>query len=148
MAARKRDLSKEEDGWEPRFGARVKGARERLGLSQKGLTRLLGLSDNSRIQVSRWERGQKPGAANLTKLADALDTTVHDLTKGIWPTAAVEVVELRVDDLSDRLAELEDAVGHRTKGRGREAARELERLQKSQRPAGKPRATRNRQVSG
>jgi transcriptional regulator with XRE-family HTH domain len=148
MPPRKRDLSKEKKGWEPRFGERVQRRRKELGMNRTEFGSRLGLAKGSRAQTIRWEEGQKPSAANLGKLAEVLDTTVYDLTKGIWPTVPIEVVELRVDDLSDRLAELEDAVGHQTKGRGRQVARELEALQKSTRPAHRPRATRNRQADG
>jgi transcriptional regulator with XRE-family HTH domain len=57
-------------------GARIRAARDRRGLSQSALARLLPGPVEGR-DISRWERGKNmPSWTNLRALADALEVTV------------------------------------------------------------------------
>jgi len=58
------------------IGARIRAARQALGLSQVALAELLEVPQG---QVSQWETGREPGAVYLRRLADALGTTIDEL---------------------------------------------------------------------
>jgi transcriptional regulator with XRE-family HTH domain len=62
------------------FAERLKDLRKKKGLSQNQLAELINVHF---AQVSRYERGEtKPNAEAMTKLAQALDTTVDYLMNG------------------------------------------------------------------
>ncbi|MGI6695063.1 MAG: AAA family ATPase [Christensenellales bacterium] len=61
------------------FGNRLLSLREKLGLSQGQLGKLIGVSNKS---ISKWETGAaKPGVDTLSKLALALQVSVNELVK-------------------------------------------------------------------
>lgn len=61
------------------FAERVKQKRKELGLSQKELGKLAGLSH---VTVSKWESGSEPKAENLYDLAKALSCSANWLLYG------------------------------------------------------------------
>ena len=56
--------------------ARIKGARERAGVTQTQLSDKLGIDQR---QISRWETSRVPDVITLMQIARALDTTVSYL---------------------------------------------------------------------
>ena len=62
------------------FATRLKTLRKKRGLSQAQVAEMMGVHF---AQVSRYERGEtKPNSEAMTKLAQALDTTVDFLVSG------------------------------------------------------------------
>jgi transcriptional regulator with XRE-family HTH domain len=63
------------------FGARIRAARTKRGLSQEALAEIAGLH---RTYVGTVERGERnPALINVLRLADALDTDPSILVKGL-----------------------------------------------------------------
>jgi ribosome-binding protein aMBF1 (putative translation factor) len=66
----------EQETFREGVGRRIRAARERAGLSQNELARLLPGAPAA-SQVSRWERGEAmPSPENLQALARALDVSI------------------------------------------------------------------------
>ena len=78
------------------FGANLKKARKRCGLTQRQLANLVGAKHNS---VSNWETGQnEPDTETIRKLCDTLSITANDLF-GADPTVtppAISRDELKI----------------------------------------------------
>ena len=67
------------------FGARVRAARERLGLSQEALAHNAGIE---RSYVAQIEAGRRnPALENICKLAKALGVDAADLVRGLQARA-------------------------------------------------------------
>lgn len=64
-----------------KVGENLRNLREKKGLSQAALARLIG---TQRQRVTEWETGTKvPSLESLVKLAEALDTSTNSLVKGV-----------------------------------------------------------------
>ena len=73
----------EPDGDDPRpkFGANLKAARERAGITQEALGHR---ADFHPTEVNRIERGRRnPGLLTIVKLAEALDIPASELLTGL-----------------------------------------------------------------
>lgn len=68
------------------FGARMKAARERLGMTQRELATA---TDIDAMQISRWERGPRTpqNQDELIRLAETLGVTIDHLVRGTAPTS-------------------------------------------------------------
>lgn len=73
------------------FGSRLLSLRERLGISQAELGKLIGVTNKS---VSKWETGSaKPGVSTIFKLALALQVSVDELLQeNVSPPAISKIV--------------------------------------------------------
>lgn len=80
---RKKEMTPEQKQKAREVGARIRTAREQKGYTQKQLSITVGLSDGAAAQ---WETGRViPSLKNLTKIAQALDTTSEYLFAGDAP---------------------------------------------------------------
>lgn len=67
-----------------RFGQRIRGKRTELGLSQEAFADKCGLD---RTYISGIERGKRNvSLLNIKVIANALGTSVSELTQGLSPT--------------------------------------------------------------
>ena len=86
------------------FGGRLRGARERRGLTQSQFAELVGLYPS---QISNYENGEKvPEGETMVMLADALEVSLDELARGV---AAAEPEDVRDVRLRASVRELEDA---------------------------------------
>lgn len=87
------------------FGANLKKARKRCGLTQRQLANLVGAKHNS---VSNWETGQnEPDTETIRKLCDTLSITANDLF-GADPTVTPPAISR--DELKIALFEGDDKI--------------------------------------
>ena len=87
------------------FGANLKKARKRCGLTQRQLAELIGAKHNS---VSNWETGQnEPDTQTICKLCDTLSITANDL---FGATSSVASQSISRDELKFALFDGEDQV--------------------------------------
>lgn len=81
------------------LGAKILNRRKELNITQKQLSKIVGVSH---VTVSQWEKEETaPRGANLMKLADALGVTPESLLEG----GAVNVRKLLIDPTSSCLGE-------------------------------------------
>lgn len=66
------------------FASRLRKSRERRGLSQDALARVVEVSKNT---VARWEGGAVPSGVTIVRLADELGVSVRWLLTGTNETA-------------------------------------------------------------
>lgn len=81
----------------------IRVARTRKGLTQRELADRVGVSQE---QIHRWETGRlTPRLEAATKIADALDVTLDDLTGRTSPPRPARDVQVLVDELQESLQE-------------------------------------------
>lgn len=92
-----------------RIGELVRRQRKALDLNQQDLGEMFGINQSS---VAKWERGAKPAASHLPKIAKFLDLPLeavlaiyHEAPEASF-TEAVEEIRLTVASLDRRMAEL------------------------------------------
>ena len=67
---------------EKEFGSHLRSLREKKGLSQFQLGKLVGVSDKA---VSKWENGYaKPKSSVLLRLSEVLSVSVEELLKDMY----------------------------------------------------------------
>lgn len=90
-----------------KFGNTLRDRREMAGLTQEDLAGRLGVS---RATISRWELGTDlPAAANLDDIARFMRIPYRDLNwliEGRKPDPGAAVIETRIADLEQRMAEV------------------------------------------
>lgn len=82
------------DGFGAQFGARLRAARDRRGMTQAQLAEAIGAYPS---QISNYENGEKvPEGETMVALSDALDVSLDELARGTPREEPDEVRDVRL----------------------------------------------------